>query len=730
MSINPIKILVSKQPSWQTFWRATPAYPIASVTALLVILVAELAYIAGPIEPVATAMLICLGATIGALQGVAWKLIYASLAKLPRSVQLAFWWLFSLGVGAQIAYAVGAFTRLHGPYRNLALQVFMGASVAVVGLGLVTSCFQPTAKHLSGLVFDWRSPLRLSFGVLLLLVALLSFYIDNTYYVGNYRAAHVGLRWTTWLSAMFATVVLLRRLPIPGIKTSHGLVLLIGLVTLIVVLGRLQPEVIATLTMRPWSASILRVSRSIFDFDRDGYDNLFSRDCNDFDPRINPAAREIPENGIDDNCLFGDAKKRAANAEPPPIPSRPSPFDVVLITVDSVRPDHLGLYNPAYGREGRNTTPYLDAWSRKAVVFERAYTAGAWTSISIAAMMRGIYPRRLQWTKYYETSRFRFLRKSALRTMTRREKVRQMFPLAYEDPNPTLATLLRRRGMVAVAVVYDGFTQVLSRGVGIEKQYDEFLEVERLLNPHQHNDRGNVMLANDVLKRIPTDQRLFLWVHFFGPHAGNEKHRSVRRYGPTLKDGYDHEIRFLDWQLSRLLKQIEERGAPTVIAIASDHGEVFNDPVRVHGLAVSEEDIRVPLIMRVPGWKPCRVSQIVSLVDIVPTLLALTGTPAPTGIDGVDLTPWTRDKRLRKERMLISDTWRYRRSDKPTLDLIAGFDGKRKVVLNLVDHAFTAYDQSVLKGIPEALYHPTRDPLARFVLQYVEETGGPLQPRD
>ncbi|MBN1652347.1 MAG: sulfatase-like hydrolase/transferase [Deltaproteobacteria bacterium] len=730
MRIDQTHSSINGKSSWRIFLRAAPPYPSASVATLLAIIIAELSLVAGPIEPVGLAILICLCVFFGAIQGLAWKVVLSLLGKLPRAAQLVFWWLLSLGVGFQLAYALGAFHRLYGPYRNLAIQVVAASCVATASLGFVTSCLQPTRARPSGTVFGWPSAVRLGLGATLLLIALIGFYFDITYYVGIYRTAHTGLRWTTWLSGMFALVLLTHHFPLPRISTRYAVGSMLALAISFAVLSRLHPEVVDTLNVRPWSASFVRLTRSILDFDRDGYDSLFSGDCNDFNPRINPGAREIPGNGVDDNCSLGDAKARPVRAELPPLPSQPSPFDVILITLDSVRPDHLGLYNPAYGRGGRNTSPHLDAWARESIVFERAYASGGWTSISVASMMRGLYPRRLTWTKYYETSWFRLLRKDALTSMTPRERFRQMFPLAFEDPNPTLADLLRRRGMHAAAVVYDGFSRMLSRGVGIENDFDEYLEVETVLARNRHDDSGNVLLTGYVLRRVPTDRRLFLWVHFFGPHSNNETHPGTPLYGPTLVDGYDHEIRYLDSQLARLWKMLEERGTPMVIVIAADHGEVFSDPVRMHGMAIGEEDIRVPLIIRVPGWKPGRVSQVVSLVDLFPTLLALTDTPAPSGIDGVDLAPWARDKLPAEERMLISETWRFEGSGRPLLDLIAGFDGQRKVVLNLIDHTFMLYDQTLLRGTPEVLYHADRDRLARFILQYVEQTGGSLTPVD
>src|SRR6185503_20838128 len=93
-------------------------------------------------------------------------------------------------------------------------------------------------------------------------------------------------------------------------------------------------------------------------------------------------------------------------------PKSPSPMDVVLITIDSLRRDRVGVYSPACSALGAATTPALDAFAARALVFDRAYTNGGWTSISISSLMRGVLPRRIQWTRMFETNKYRFVRGS------------------------------------------------------------------------------------------------------------------------------------------------------------------------------------------------------------------------------------------------------------------------------------------------------------------------------
>jgi arylsulfatase A-like enzyme len=705
-------------------------YTSASVAALLASCGYELVAVSAPVDVTGLVLLGCLCVVLGAVHGLGWQLLFALVRRLPRVVHWLFWCLIGAATGAWLAHVLGAVSRLHGPYRMLALQALAVSALQALGLSAVGVGMQPTAAHPRGAIFRYGLPVRTALCGSLIATAIGCFYADTHYYVGLYIRAHDALRWASWWSLMFALVLVPEWLRVPQPPGKRAALTLLLAALLVPLLAIVHPRGPATLMLRPWSASLVHVAQAALDFDHDGYAALLGGgDCNELDPRVNPGSPEIPGNGIDDNCMLGDAKPRPHARALPDAATGQSPYDVVLVTIDSLRPDHLGLFNPVYGPAGRSTSPNLDAWARRGVVFDRAYTPGAWTSIAIASIMRGLYPRRLQWTKYYETNLMHLLRKRNLDHLGRAEQPHQMFPLAFTDPNPTLASLLHRRGMRTAAVVHDGFSRMLTHGVGVERDFDVYWETETWEHDHE-DDSGTADLAIRELGRAPKDRRLFLWVHFFGPHSPNSVHPGVPQYGPTLVDGYDHEIRYLDSQLPRLWDAIARRGVPTVIAVTGDHGEVFGENARMHGFSITEQDIRVPLILNVPGWSPHRVSQLVGTVDLFPTLLALTNTPAPQAIDGVDLTDWSLGTAPQKPRRLISETWRYEANGQPIIDLIAAFDGQRKIVVDTVDHSFRAYDQRSAVESPSWVDLRSSDPLTHFLLEYVEETGGPLVPVD
>jgi arylsulfatase A-like enzyme len=674
------------------------------------------------------ALIALFSCVVGALLGAAWRGGLWLIAKAPRLAQPFILAIVSLVSSGALARSLGAFGRLSGPYRNLAIWVLAGCGAAAVALTLLGMLLLPTQRAARGWGIQLAARFRLGLAVLFAAISGVSFYAEQRYYPDSYPQAHTALRLAS--SCLATTALALLGL---GMKRNrHGRWLFAAWCACAVglpALGAAWPRSVDDLTRWSWPLQLVRVARDALDFDRDGYAGLLSGgDCDDLNPRIHPGVRETPGNGIDDNCLLGDAKPTATSTELPKNATEASPFDIVLITVDSLRPDHLGMFNPALGPGGRNTTPNIDAWAAETTVaFEHVYATGGWTSISVASLMRGLYPRRLAWTRYYETWTHRLVRQDQLASLPPSEPTLQMFPLAWNDPHPTLPALLKRRGMRTVAVVHDGFSRMLTRGVGVERDFDDYREVETDA-PTEQSDAGSVTLVERELARAPKHQRLFLWVHFFGIHSINEFHPEIPVYGPTQSDAYDHEVKYFDTLWPRLWAAIRSRGDNVVTVLTSDHGEVFADPIRMHGFSATEADLRVPLFVHVPGVDPKRVTQLASTIDLYPTLLALTRTPAPQQLDGLDLQPWISANTPTHERQLIADTWRYTPGGTPIIDLVAALNGRRKVVFNAVDQTYRAFDITRHIETPAPSDERDCETLRQYLNRYVEDTGGALAP--
>jgi len=225
-----------------------------------------------------------------------------------------------------------------------------------------------------------------------------------------------------------------------------------------------------------------------------------------------------------------------------------------------------------------------------------------------------------------------------------------------------------------------------------------------------------------ALRRVRSDQRFFMWVHLFGPHSPNEVRPGVPSYGPSIADGYDHEIRFMDLHLGRLLDALAQRTPAPIVIVTGDHGEVITEHNRWHGFSLNEETMRVPLLIKVPGSAGRRIDATVSLADLFPTILAFTDTPGPREIDGVDLGPVMAGVE-QPARLALSDCWRYGIDGKIAMDTVAVTDGWRFVYYDRL----TGVVWSVGPGgrnarhLSGAALHA--DPLARFALGYLEDVA-------
>lgn len=275
--------------------------------------------------------------------------------------------------------------------------------------------------------------------------------------------------------------------------------------------------------------------------------------------------------------------------------------DVVIITVDALRADHVGAYG-----YGRPTTPRLDALAAESALFERAYTAAPHTSYAVTSLMTGKYMR----------------------------------PLLLQDlgaDSETLPLHLRRYGYKTAAfyppaiffIDGDRFGALRDRGLDFEYARAEFMPAS-----------GRVAQVKTYLSTLRPDDRAFLWVHLFEPHEPYVRHEG-RDFGDRDVDRYDSEIAEADAAIGEIVDLVRARSPGAVVIVSADHGEEFLDHGgRYHGTTVYEEQVRVPLIVSAPGRiPPRRVTQPVQLVDVLPTLLSSLAIPRPARVRGRDLGP-------------------------------------------------------------------------------------------
>ncbi len=319
-------------------------------------------------------------------------------------------------------------------------------------------------------------------------------------------------------------------------------------------------------------------------------------------------------------------------------PHRPH-ADVVLVTIDAVRADHVGAYG-----YGRATTPNIDALAKRGVRFERVYAQAPHTSFSVASMLTG---------KYYPT----------------------IARLAPGDAHDPVAEVLRQYGWKTAAFYPPAVFFVDANKLRAYQDNNfrfEYVKVE-FLDANKRLDQISTFLDQEK------PERLFLWLHLFEPHEPYDQ-RDGFAFGKTDMDRYDSEIAYADAAVGRLLAYLQRKRPGAIVILAADHGEAFDEHKRrYHGTELYEEQLRIPLVIAVPGVPPHVISNPVELLDVAPTVLGLLDIPIPVRMRGTDLGPWlasppapedrlppafaeVEDKRMvawRREKLICELNWGY-----------------------------------------------------------------------
>ena len=323
-----------------------------------------------------------------------------------------------------------------------------------------------------------------------------------------------------------------------------------------------------------------------------------------------------------------------------PRPRRPEEFNVILLSLDTLRADRLGTYGYQHP-----TAPFIDQQvARRGVVFERCVTQAPTTTRSHMTMFTSLYPSTHQ-----------------------AEGVRILAPEI-----PTLAQYLRAAGIETGAVTENGWVAIQH---GFGRGMNQYKEDRRFFDGAPGQIEATYEAARAWLRRHH-DKQFFLFVHTYqvhNPFNPAEKYRELftEQRGETVDDesplhlrqsaDYDREIRETDDALRGLFAELAELELTdrTIIVLTSDHGEEFLEHGQLgHGANLYEEVSWVPLMFvgpSVPAGR--RVPTPVGLVDITPTVLDLYGLSVPEGIEGVSLAgSIRRDTALPSERPLYTES--------------------------------------------------------------------------
>jgi len=371
---------------------------------------------------------------------------------------------------------------------------------------------------------------------------------------------------------------------------------------------------------------VVMLARALFDGDSDGSSPLLGGgDCDDGDARRHPGAIDAPGDGVDQDCDGADAVAVAAHVAPEPqvakgfherdevvaLLARSRGMNVLLVSVDALRADML-----APGAPGREDFPHLTKLLDESVWFTRAFAPASGTDVSLATLLTGRH------------NPFQAV------ASTLPEAMKASGRATYAAiPNEVLryaGDTLLNRGVDKVTTVYTDWTQA---DVG------------------DHISAAATTSAGVHALEAVSDAPFFLWVHYFDVH---EHHQitvpdnmlaKVQRGESAKSHSYRALLRGIDDQIGTLRAQLEQRGMTdkTIIVFLSDHGESLGEDPRLlatHGKVTYAPLVRVPLAFHIPGMAPGQRHDLVSLVDVVPTLLHVLDIDA-TGLslDGADLVP-------------------------------------------------------------------------------------------
>lgn len=356
----------------------------------------------------------------------------------------------------------------------------------------------------------------------------------------------------------------------------------------------------------------------------------------------------------------------AVGCSQPPEPKPTSPPNILLISIDTLRADHLGCYGYS-----RDTSPRLDALAQESLRFASAFAPTPWTLPSHAAMLTGMHPYAIG----FDNSR---------RTLP--------------EEIPTLAELLRASGYQTAAFVDSSAKGFVGKNRGFGRGFDHYAHTPHRKDQLQRFDAAaTVDSAEEWIGERDPSRPFFLFLHSKSVHAvpndaecldercfpyakpepwqfryiaseaapfawTSAEDGSGQRFlwslnakilagdldssaYPTdrleaLKAFYDAGITYTDFHLGRLFDDLEARGLfdKTLIVITSDHGESFLDHSLFQHQEVYDPLLHVPLIVHLPsessGTRSAVFEQQVTLADIMPTLLRQAGLPVPVQTTG------------------------------------------------------------------------------------------------
>ena len=340
---------------------------------------------------------------------------------------------------------------------------------------------------------------------------------------------------------------------------------------------------------------------------------------------------------------------------------KPKDINVILISIDTLRSDHLS----GYGYK-RNTSPFLDKIAKDGILFKNVISSASWTAPSMVSMFTSL-----------NSSEHGIIHGTFIDGDVYNQEVLTGSLL-------TLPMILKKNGFFTM-----GFSTNphLSKKMGFAKGFDIFTYA-----PFSDSKILDKIILDFKNKYLKKDKKFFLWIHYMDihwpyrarqpwikeyakkdfddinfqiiPNTFKDKYKLDKNNKDLLEnliDRYDSEINFLDSNISKLFKEFPVEDNNLVI-VTADHGEEFLEHNGfTHGNNLYNQTIKVPLIIRLPAFmnkKGISIEDNAGIIDIMPTLLSLLNIPAESKLKGENLLPLIENGKTSGKRIIISELYK------------------------------------------------------------------------
>ncbi len=462
-----------------------------------------------------------------------------------------------------------------------------------------------------------------------------------------------------------------------GVERVRGWPRIAASVIPLVALATLLPRALAGLEVAPATRGAILAGHLVSllpalaargaDADKDGYSSAFGGgDCDDHDPKVNPAALEILGNDVDEDCdgvalrddpTLGSLDGKLQGAGCATSFALPAGTNVLLVVVDAMRADRLSAYS-------RDTAPTLRGIAETGTTFDRCYTPHPSTAYAIPSLFTGMQTR---WARDVMKSQY----------------------VEVPTSRPMLQQILAKRGYRSGASYGH---PLAGHGHKITRGFDRSHEARG--EPSAH------IVADDTIRYIDElgagGKPFFLYAHIYDPHWSYDVHTAEFAPWGTRErvDRYDSEIRYSDHHIARIVAALRERGLweKTLFVMAADHGEEFGEHGgEFHGHHLYDEVELVPCVVAGPGIPKRHVKDPVLLQDFFPTLLDLLGIELRVPVQGVSLEPLMLGRDC-KRGPIVGEMQPWTRSPpfKPWLWMLV--DGDVKLIYDVDKNQYEMFD--------------------------------------